>query len=104
LLERIRQLSLAAWTALGLRGYGRVDFRIDAGGLPWILEVNVNPCLSPDAGFAAALARDGVTIAQAVSWIVAEAQRPKTPYVATLQKPSRQRSSVVRTWRGRASR
>ena len=34
----------------------RVDFRVDERGRPWILEINANPCLSPDAGFAAALA------------------------------------------------
>ena len=44
------------WRLFGLRGYARVDFRVDAQLRPWILEINTNPCLSPDAGFAAALA------------------------------------------------
>ena len=30
-----------------LRGYARVDFRCDAAGQPWILEINTNPCLRP---------------------------------------------------------
>jgi|GEM_PF-3737873 len=54
--------ALACWKVFGLRGYGRIDFRIDHDGRPWILEVNANPCLSPDAGFAAALNRAGVRI------------------------------------------
>jgi hypothetical protein len=33
-------------------GYGRVDMRIDANGQPWILEVNANPDIAPDAGLA----------------------------------------------------
>jgi len=56
----------------GLRGYARVDFRVDAQGRPWILEINANPCLSPDAGFAAALARAGIEFTRAVKWIVAD--------------------------------
>jgi D-alanine-D-alanine ligase len=37
---------------VGGTGYGRVDFRIDERGRPWILEVNANPDLAPDAGLA----------------------------------------------------
>ena len=33
-------------------GYGRVDMRVDADGRPWILEVNANPDIAPDAGLA----------------------------------------------------
>lgn len=57
LLATLEEMALASWDCVGLRGYARVDFRVDAEGRPWILEVNPNPCLSPDAGFAAAAAR-----------------------------------------------
>ena len=52
LAEELRAIALQAWRLVGGRGYGRVDFRIDAGGRPWLLEVNANPDLSPDAGLA----------------------------------------------------
>jgi D-alanine-D-alanine ligase len=48
---------------------------VDVGGEPWILEVNANPCLSPDAGFAAALAQTGIDFTHAVERIVADALR-----------------------------
>ena len=45
---------VAAWRAVGGThgAYGRVDFRIDERGRPWLLEVNANPDIAPDAGLA----------------------------------------------------
>jgi D-alanine-D-alanine ligase len=48
----VRRVALAAWRLVGGTGYGRVDMRIDADGRPWILEVNPNPDIAPDAGLA----------------------------------------------------
>ena len=61
LVRRLSDLAREAWQLFGLAGYARVDFRVDAAGLPWILEVNVNPCLTPDAGFVATAARAGLS-------------------------------------------
>lgn len=63
-------LTRRCWQVFGLRGYARVDFRLDHAGQPWILEVNTNPCLSPDAGFAAALDRAGVSFDVAIERIL----------------------------------
>ena len=49
--NRIRTAALKAWEAIGCRGYGRVDMRMDEDGQVYMLEVNCNPDLSPDAGF-----------------------------------------------------
>jgi D-alanine-D-alanine ligase len=73
LLHRLRNLAQACWQLFGLKGYARVDFRVDAGGQPWILEINTNPCLSPDAGFAAALQQSGVAFTEAIERILADA-------------------------------
>jgi len=60
LLVEIRDLAARCWRFFGLNGYARVDFRVDRLGRPWVLEVNANPCLSPDAGFMAAAGRAGM--------------------------------------------
>ncbi|MCF8051162.1 MAG: D-alanine--D-alanine ligase [Desulfobacterales bacterium] len=75
LLRRLEVLALRCWDLFGLSGYARVDFRVDAQGRPWVLEINANPCLSPDAGFAAALQEAGMPFQAAVSHILDAAVR-----------------------------
>jgi D-alanine-D-alanine ligase len=50
--NEIRRVALEAWKLVGGSGYGRVDMRLDWDGRPWILEVNSNPDIAPDAGLA----------------------------------------------------
>ena len=50
--SQLRRVAIAAWRLVGGSGYGRVDMRIDERGRPWILEVNANPDIAPDAGLA----------------------------------------------------
>ncbi len=70
LLERLKTLAEECWRVFRLRGWARVDFRVDAAGEPWILEVNANPCLSPDAGFAAALQWASIPFDEAIRRIL----------------------------------
>jgi D-alanine-D-alanine ligase len=59
LCAAIERTARAAWHALDLRDYGRVDLRIDAAGTPWVIDVNPNCDISPDAGVARAAAVHG---------------------------------------------
>jgi D-alanine-D-alanine ligase len=70
LIAELSGLALAAWRLFGLAGYARIDFRVDGAGRPTILEVNLNPCLAPDAGFVAAAARAGLDYGAVIGSIV----------------------------------
>ncbi len=76
LVGRLTEIARDCWDLFGLRGYARVDFRVDAVGKPWVLEINANPCISPDCGFAAAAAQAGLSYSQAVERIIGDALEP----------------------------
>ncbi len=78
LVDELCALSLRAWALFGLSGYARVDFRVDAAGRPWVLEVNTNPCIAPDAGFFAAAAEAGLSYPGMVGRIVEAALAART--------------------------
>ena len=73
LIEKINRISLACWKGIELSGYARFDFRIDRNNNPFLLEVNANPCLSPDAGFFAAAGKAGLDYKGVVERILADA-------------------------------
>jgi D-alanine-D-alanine ligase len=94
LLERLRSLSRSCWQVLELAGWARVDFRVDEQGQPWILEVNTNCCLSPDAGFAAAADRGGITMAEVVNRIIL-AVDPRTPSLPHTAAPQAKETNSI---------
>ncbi len=74
-LEVLRNVALQCWTVFGLKGYARVDIRLDKAGTPWVLEINTNPCLSPDSGFIAAAIESGRSYNQLIDLITAATDR-----------------------------
>ncbi len=75
LAAELARVALAAWRLVGGEGYGRADFRIDKAGRPWLLEVNANPDLSPDAGLARMARTAGYDFTALIREICAEAFR-----------------------------
>jgi D-alanine-D-alanine ligase len=69
LARRLQALAVATWHALGLAGYARVDMRMDADGVAYVIDVNANPCLSRNAGLPAAAAQAGLDHAALVGRI-----------------------------------
>ena len=76
LRDQLEDIVRRCWTLFGLRGYARIDLRLDAEGEPRVLEVNAGPCLSRDAGFAAAAAEADIPYEQLIERIVRSAIRP----------------------------
>jgi D-alanine-D-alanine ligase len=66
----LQQTAVAAYQALELRDYGRVDMRLQADGRVQVIEVNPNPWLSSRAEFAMAARKSGRTYNQLVAEIV----------------------------------
>ncbi|NOU48804.1 MAG: ATP-grasp domain-containing protein [Bacteroidales bacterium] len=75
LLFQLGDLAKKCWVSCDLRGYARVDFRVDLQGNPFVLEVNSNPCISPDSGYFAAAAHAGLSFTEVVALIVEDAFR-----------------------------
>jgi D-alanine-D-alanine ligase len=91
LLQQLMKIALSAWQCFELEGYARVDFRVDSNNTPWILEVNTNPCLSPDAGYPAALEKAGISFTKAVARIVSAAMAGCTAPVHPAERLSKDR-------------
>jgi D-alanine-D-alanine ligase len=72
LLDRINKIARECWKLFNLKGYARVDFRVDDSGNPWVLEVNTNPCIAPDSGFVAAAGKADLTFSQIIERIIHE--------------------------------
>lgn len=70
LVSRVKHIAMKCWEVFELSGYARVDFRVDLENIPFVLEINTNPCLSPDAGFMAAAHAAGMSPVQVINTIV----------------------------------
>jgi D-alanine-D-alanine ligase len=69
-VQLLHQTALAAYQALELRDYGRVDMRLQADGRVQVIEVNPNPWLSSRAEFAMAARKSGRTYTELIGEII----------------------------------
>ena len=57
----IRQYAIGAFKALDCKDYVRVDFRLSEENRLFVIEVNPNPDITPEAGFASAIEAGGIS-------------------------------------------
>lgn len=84
LAEAIVSTSVETFKALDLRDFGRVDLRIDSSGKPWVIDVNPNCDLSPDAGVARAAKYAGLAFPELIGRVCESAWRR---HVSSPSKP-----------------
>ena len=70
--QTVRKVAEASFRAVGLRDLGRVDMRFD-NGIPYVIDINELPDLSPDAGFWNSVRVTGLTYPKMVECILIHA-------------------------------
>jgi D-alanine-D-alanine ligase len=70
LLANLRDAALSCWNLFNLKGYARVDVRTDDDGNVFVIEINGNPCISPDGGFVAATREAGYAFTEVLQRII----------------------------------
>lgn len=75
LISSVADIARQCWDLFGLRGYARVDMRVDEQGRVHVIEINANPCISPDAGFMAATSHASLSPGTVIARILNAALR-----------------------------
>lgn len=70
--QRLQRLALAAFHALGARGWGRVDILCDPDGTPWVIELNTVPGMTDHSLVPMAAQAAGIDFDELVVRILAQ--------------------------------
>jgi len=68
--HNLKETAIACWHLFGLKGYARVDSRTDSNDNVYVIEINANPCISPDGVFVAATREAGYPFIEVIQRII----------------------------------
>jgi D-alanine-D-alanine ligase len=74
--KEIEKICKKCWNTFGFKGYVRIDFRMGADGVPMVIDLNLNPCISESGGFIAATQKAKFKFVDVIRMIVEEALKP----------------------------
>jgi D-alanine-D-alanine ligase len=97
LAARVRRVAVEAFRALGMRDYGRVDVRLTATGIPFVVDVNPNCDLSRHAGMARAAAAVGIDYPSLAKLLVRYALRRRRAAATAVPAVPLARRAVIRS-------
>lgn len=69
--KKLQTIAKKCWKAFDMKGYARVDFRVNGKGEVFVIDINVNPCIS--AGFMNMARKKGLTEEEVLQKILTEA-------------------------------
>ena len=70
IMNKLRKVTLDCWHLFGLKGYARVDARVDGNNNVFVIEINANPCIQPNGGFMAATRTGGYNFPEVLQRII----------------------------------
>lgn len=57
---KLEEIAFKVYSVMNCTDYARVDFRISKDGIPYVIDINPNPCISPDSGFVRSAKAEGM--------------------------------------------
>mgnify|MGYP003596472556 CR=1 FL=1 len=71
----MQEMAKKCWDIFNLKGYARVDLRVDEAGKPFVLEVNPNPCITRGIMFEKTLREGGFDYKKIIQYIIDDIRR-----------------------------
>lgn len=75
IVKKIGDICRKCWNSFGFKGYVRIDFRLGANRVPYVIDLNLNPCISQSGGFVAASEKAGYKFTEVIELLLEEALR-----------------------------